>query len=145
MEIFVYVIGVISSVAGLIVTIDKLTEIFGGHSKNFAKKNREKMVEKFKPVFEELMPKYLEPIKNELAEMKHVNSNQSKRIEVLEVDELEILRREIEDIYYTNRKDRTLSIQERTVLEEKFDMYSKKGGNHGIHTLYEEMKKWGNK
>lgn len=145
MEFFMYVIGIISTLGGLIITIDKLTEIFGSRSKKFSEKQKVKMIEKFKPVFEDIMPQYIDPIKKELAKIKTKEDEQEEELDELEKGEITLLRSQIQAIYERNKGNKTLSYDEKGELDEKFNIYKMLGGNSKTEAMYKEMLGWGSK
>jgi hypothetical protein len=142
MEAFLYILEVISIITGVLIAVDKILSIMAKHKTKFGEKTQERLVNNYKIIFDKLMPAYLKPIKDEVKEIKEINKDQSKTIELLKANTQELFRQRIEEIYYTYKKERSMPMHIRECLDEKYETYTAAGGNHHIHKLYKRMSKW---
>lgn len=135
----------------------------------FKKKAEEKENARLKALLDELMPeyllqhdlqtkekylsdrqRYLQEISTEvlshtekdLRVIKELTEDQSKIIDLLRRNTLDVLRQKIENIYYEYRNKKAFPIYVAENLEELYYDYREGGGNHHIVKLYERMQTW---
>ena len=157
--------AVVTAVTVIITAITKIIKSFGG----FKKRELEKEKERMKNILDELMPeyflqhdkqtrdkyladrqRYLQEISTEVLQhtekdlkiIKTLTEDQSKIIDLLRRNTLDVLRQKIENIYYQYRSQKAMPMYVLENLEELYNDYKEGGGNHHIGTLYDRMKKW---
>lgn len=135
----------------------------------FKKKEEEREKQKLKKILDELMPEYLlqhdlktrekylsdrerylqeistevlSHTENDLKVIKQLNEEQTKIIDLLRRNTLDVLRQKIENIYYQYRSQKAFPMYVAENLEELYGDYTEGGGNHHIGKLYERMKTW---
>ena len=91
---------------------------------------------------EALTKKILDYCKKEFNRIIKINEDQSQTIDLLRRNVLDILRQDIESIYYKYRGSKKIPTYVWEHLEELYNDYCDGGGNHHIHKLYNRMKVW---
>ena len=142
MEIFLYGLEIITIITGVLIGIDKVVGMVAKHKKGINEKTRQKLVENYRKIFDQLMPEYLQPLNDKVDKIKEINEEQSATIELLKSNTQEIFRQQIEDIYYTYRAEKSFPQYIKEVLDEKYQIYTAANGNHHIGKLYKRMCKW---
>lgn len=164
-DIIIMIAAVVTAITVIITGITKVIKALGGFKKRELAKEKERM----KEILDELMPeyllqhdlqtrdrylsdrqRYLQEISTEvlshtekdLQVIKTLTEDQSKIIDLLRRNTLDVLRQKIENIYYQYRGQKAFPIYVVENLEELYHDYRECGGNHHIINLYERMKKW---
>lgn len=154
--------GVVGAIAGIIAFISKY---FGKTFKFFKKRQDERFKQQLKEflpealVSEEIrvkrdMKEYHEkdqenfykeimdritPILNEI---KLLNLEQNKKIEILSKSSKDVLREKIMAIYHQNKKNHSMMLHEREALDQYYKDYKAEDGNSYIDKYYSRMSKW---
>ena len=139
--------------SAFLVAIVNIYNFFAKPTSFFKKRQDEASKKRALEVLDELMPKYLKDYsqkvddmlaqeKKELEAIKAINEEQSKTIELLRKNTLDVLRQKIENIYYTYRAERRLPQYAKEALDELYADYRAGGGNHHIVKLYARMEQW---
>lgn len=165
-DIIIMIAAVVTALTVLCSTAAKIFKNFG----IFKKKAKEKEKAEMKAILDELIPeyllqhdlqtrnkyladrqRYLQEISTEvlshtekdLRVIKSLTEDQSKIIDLLRRNTLDVLRQKIENIYYQYRNEKAFPIYIAENLEELYHDYREGGGNHHIIKLYERMQSWG--
>lgn len=81
-------------------------------------------------------------IQSDLNEIKNINQNQNKIIDILLRSSIDVMRIKIERIYYQYEQDRKMPLYQWEYVQELYADYTRAGGNHHIHKLYNRMNLW---
>ena len=97
----------------------------------------------------EVKDKVVEELKEELKEIKDINKNQNKQLDELNKKLMlinnsskDVMRQKIMSIYHDNKKQKTLNIYDKEVLDELYKDYKSQLGNSYIDKYYNRMKNW---
>lgn len=164
-DLIIMIAAVITALTVIITGITRVIKTFGG----FRKKELEREKERMKEILDELIPeyllqhdlqtrdkyladrqRYLQEISTEvlshteqdLQVIKSLTQDQSKIIDLLRKNTLDVLRQKIENIYYQYRSEKAFPMYVSENLDELYRDYRAGGGNHHIVKLYERMKVW---
>lgn len=163
------IVDIIILIGAFSVAIFNIYNLFAKPSSYLKKKQEENFKIKMKEAFDELMPAYLEEhdlktrdkyladrqrylqeislevlshTEKDLREIKSINEQQSKIIDLLRRNTLDVLRQKIERIYYDYRAEKRMPQYVRESLDELYKDYTDGGGNHHIGKLYSRMSSW---
>ncbi len=111
--------------------------------RDFFKKRKNKEVEELlEKSIDNILPKYINPMSNEINNIKNLNEEQLKTINLLGNNVRDILRQKIECIYYLYKNEKAIPQYQLENLEELYSDYKELNGNHHIDKLYNRMKSW---
>lgn len=156
---------VIILIAAVLVAISNIAKFFGKPIKFFKEKNEEEFRENLKKELPPLLEKhdletrdrylrdrqrYLEEIRDSVAaeigadikEIKEMNIAQSKEIKTLTDSSKDMLREKIMGIYYSGKKDRTLTLYQHEALQQYYKDYKAENGNSYIDKYWQRMSTW---
>lgn len=163
------VVDIVILVAAFLMALLNIYNFFAKPTSFLKRKQQENLKDKIKEVLDETMPgyleehdlktrnkyladrqKYLQEIETEvlshtekdLREIKSMNENQSKIIDLLRKNTLDVLRQKIEKIYYDYRVEKKMPRYIKESLDELYKDYTEGGGNHHIGKLYTRMCEW---
>jgi hypothetical protein len=165
MEWLQTVCNVIIIVGGAIMAIKNVAEWFGKPIRLFKKKSDTNFEEKVTAILVKVLPgmlvkhdlevrdkyradreAYLKDIKNEV--LKNIKgelgqvATLTEQYEALVISAKDVLREKIMGIYHKNKKDKTLTLNEKEALDQYYVDYKAMKGNSYIDKYYNRMKKW---
>ena len=91
---------------------------------------------------EDIRDSVLEETKDILSELKAINLEQNKKIEVLNQASKNVLRQRIMEIYNGYREEKKLPLFVKDQLDELYKDYKNQGGNSYIDKYYHRMSLW---
>lgn len=165
MEWLQTVCNIIIIVGGAIMAIKNVAEWFGKPIRFFKKKSTDNFEERVKEILNKVLPDmlvahdlevrdkykadreaYLQDIKKEvLKEIKTELSQVSQlteQYEALAISAKDVLREKIMAVYHKNKKDRTLTYNEKEALDQYYIDYKAIKGNSYIDKYYKRMMRW---
>lgn len=165
MEWLQTVCNIIIIVGGAIMAIKNVAEWFGKPIRFFKKKSTDNFEERVKEILNKVLPDmlvahdlevrdrykadreaYLQDIKKEvLKEIKTELSQVSQlteQYEALAISAKDVLREKIMAVYHKNKKDRTLTCNEKEALDQYYVDYKAIKGNSYIDKYYKRMMRW---
>ena len=139
MEIIEIIVDAIVLIAAGLAAINTIAT-FMGKPINFLKKIRGKEIEEiFENKFQLELRNVILP---KLEEIKNINLEQSKQIEILTKSSKDILQESIMEIYHRRKKYATLTIYDKEALEQYYEDYKAQNGNHHVDRYYKRMAAW---
>ena len=165
MEWLQTVCNVIIIIGGACMAIKNVSEWLGKPIKIFRKRADAQLEDKIKEVLGNVLPeilynhdlevrdrykadrqRYLQEIKDEVLLSMEQELGQvatlTKQYEALAISAKDVLREKIMQIYFKNRRDRTLTYHEREALDQYYIDYKAIKGNSYIDKYYNRMKLW---
>ena len=165
MEWLQTICNIIIIVGGAIMAIKNVAEWFGKPVRFFKKKSVDNFEERVKDLLKKHLPEmlknhdleirdrykadreaYLQDIKKEvLKEIKTELSQVSQlteQYEALAISAKDVLREKIMAIYHKNKRDRTITYNEKEALDQYYIDYKAIKGNSYIDKYYSRMKRW---
>lgn len=114
---------------------------------SFLKKKREQLFKKqLEESLNEILPELLEEQDEEvdelLKEIKEINLQQSKNIDILTQSTRDVLRQNIMRIYHKYKDSRQIPIYDREALDELYKDYTDQGGNSYVAKYYQRTLTW---
>lgn len=103
---------------------------------------REKYLADRQQYLEEIKESVLEETKDVLSDLKSINIEQNKKIEILNQASKNVLRQRIMEIYVHYRAERKLPLFVKDQLIELYRDYKAQGGNSYIDKYYHRMSLW---
>ena len=156
---------IIIIIGGICVAIKNISEYFGKPIKFFKKRTDKNFEAKTIEILNKVLPdilyqhdlgtrdkyladrqRYLEDIKAEVLKNIQGELNEvaqlASQYEVLVISSKDVLREKIMAIYHKNKKDKTLTLNEKEALDQYYVDYKSMKGNSYIDKYYNRMKKW---
>lgn len=128
---------------------EEINDCIDSKLKDFGKQRDKELGEKIKVILKEEMPNSSDISKTIMSELtpmlneiKEINQQQSKRIEVLYDSSKDVLREKIMGIYHSHKKEKSLKIYEKEALDQYYLDYKKEDGNSYIDRYYNRMQTW---
>ena len=97
----------------------------------------------------EVKNKVVEELREELKEIKNINKNQNKqlyelneKLVLINNSSKDVMRQKIMSIYHNNKKQKTLSIYDKEILDELYKDYKSQLGNSYIDKYYNRTLSW---
>lgn len=165
MEWLQTICNVIIIVGGACMAIKNISEWLGKPIKIFRKRADAQFEDKVTEILKSVLPdmlhahdlevrdrykadrqRYLQEIKTEVLSSMEQELGQvatlTKQYEALAISAKDVLREKIMQIYFKNRRDRTLTYHEREALDQYYIDYKAIKGNSYIDKYYNRMKLW---
>ena len=163
------IVDIVILIAAFLMAILNIYNFFAKPTSFLKRRQQNNLKEKIKEVLDETMPGYLEEhdlktrnkyladrqrylqeistevlshTEKDLQAIKTINEHQSKVIDLLRKNTLDVLRQKIEKIYYDYRAEKRIPQYAKESLEELYHDYTEAGGNHHIQRLYARMSEW---
>ena len=158
-------VDILILVGAVVLAVERICNYFGKPIKFAKKKSEESLRKNIIEVLDEVLPKkleehdletrekykadrerYLQDIKSEVLtsiqnELGQVSSL-SKQYDALVVSAKDVLREKIMQIYFKNKKDKTLTFHEKEALDQYYIDYKAIKGNSYIDRYYNRMCRW---